>query len=71
MAETGVGPKADIDGVLGGGDGWRKSSATHMGEQSRRDAWTIMDLHRDRHNMVSVKLCDFKYYARALQHKWS
>lgn len=69
MAATGVGPKADIDSVLCGGDGGRKSGATHMGKQSRRDAWTIMDLHRDRH-MVSVKLCDFKYYAQALQHKW-
>lgn len=58
MAATGVGPKANIDGVLGGGDGGRKTGATHMDKQRRRYGWTIMDLQRDRH-VVKGKLCSF------------
>lgn len=30
---TGVGPKANVDAVLGGGDRARKTVATHMREQ--------------------------------------
>lgn len=45
VAATGVGPKANIDGVLGGGDGGRKTGATHMCKQRRRSGWTIIDSH--------------------------
>ena len=53
---AGVGPEANIDGVLGGSDGGR-SGATHKGKQRGRYAWTVMDLKRDT-NMVSLDVCN-------------
>lgn len=54
VVATGIGPKTNIDAVLGGGDGVRKTGATHTGKQRRRYGWTIMDLQRQTYGFRKV-----------------